>query len=161
MKIKVTEIFIILLLSFVLIGCTEEKQELYAGTYEIEQLTYHTPVISYVPSINLVSISEKAYFKEDSGEKIEGYLIEFELTKENFDVGFSDIGDEFGWANHDNQVKSLRKNNNRAWYVDTDKELTCYVLLQDDGKLYLAWVYGRDDLAITNIYELKKVNSYF
>ncbi|MBQ8293615.1 MAG: hypothetical protein IJX78_07450 [Bacilli bacterium] len=165
MKIKkLLMLFISLILFFSLTSCKKEKEKLtlYAGAYEVMLLTYHHPAISYVPNINLITFSEQGYFKENSEEKIEGYLVEFELTKENFDNGFDNKDEELGWANHEILIKDLRKNNNRAWYVDTGKKLTCYVLIQDNHDVYLVWLYKSENkVIIHNIYKLFKINDYF
>lgn len=160
---KILIVILIFVLSFTLSSCNEEKEKLtlFSGTYAVKELTYHYFLISYVPSLELVVIDENNdnyYFQEDSSEQINGKLIEFELTKKNFDKYFNEDDENFSWQNHENLTETIRKENNRAWYVDTQGNLTWYFLLQNDGSKYVVYVINNDtEKRIDNIYHLEQL----
>ncbi len=156
---KVFIFLLIIVISLSLGGCGKEKLPLFSGTYAVDELTYHYFVISYVPQLELVSISQtdgEYYLEEISTDKTKGKLVEFELNKNNFDVYFEKDTENFSWQNHENLTKTLRKENNRAWYVDIKDNVTWYFLLQNDGSKYIVYVSNTEDgRRIDNIYHLE------
>ncbi len=156
------KVFVFLLISILtlsLISCDKEELPLFPGTYTVNELTYHYFVNSYVPELELVSISqtdEEYYIEEISIEKNKSKLVEFELTKNNFDEYFEEDKENFSWQNHENLTKTLRKENNRAWYGDIEDNITWYFLLQNDGSKYIVYISNtKDGKRIDNIYHLE------
>ena len=156
-SIKKFSVLLIIILLLTLSSCQQEKEKLslFPGMYFVDQVIYHDPTISYVPPLERVVINEDFTFYEDSGLEIQGKLVEFTLTKDNFDDYFLKDENNFGWAEHENLTQTLRKENNRAWFVETSTNSTIYFLLQNNGRKYVVHVAGKNTESIRNLYRLQ------
>lgn len=142
-------------LSFSLSSCgkEEEKLTLFPGIFTVKTITYNYYEIEYVTPLDIVEIKQtenEYYLTQYPYPSIGGELVEFELTKENFDNYFLKDEENFSWQNHENRTVDLRKSNNRAWYVETESSSSCYLLLQNNGTKYI--VYINKNNKITTIY---------
>ena len=152
-KILIFILSSILLISLGSCGKEVEKLILFPGNYTVKTITYNYYEIEYVTPLDIVEIKEKGdgyYLIQYPYPSISGKLVEFELTKDNFDNYFKKDEENFSWQNHENKTVDLRKGNNRAWYVETDSTSSCYLLLQNNGTKYI--VYINKNNKITTIY---------
>lgn len=152
---KVFLSILITILSISLISCGKEPEKLtlFPGNYLVKTVIYNYYEIEYVTPLDIVEIkktNDEYYLEQYPYPSIWGKLVEFELTKENFDNYFRKDEENFSWQNHENKTVDLRKSNNRAWYVETDSSSSCYFLLQNNGTKYI--VYINKNNKITTIY---------
>ena len=146
---------LIVVLAFSLSSCGKEAEKLtlFPGIFTVKTITYNYYEIEHVTPLDIVEIKEKEdgyYLEQYPYPSIWGKLVEFELTKDNFDNYFRKDEENFSWQNHENKTVDLRKSNNRAWYVETDSTSSCYLLLQNNGTKYI--VYINKNSKITTIY---------
>lgn len=140
-------------------------------SYGVEEVTYESPLTDFsmvaqanTPTYtidengNLSSLHE---FTDEESWTVLGDLSEVTLTKDNFDESFrNNSGD--GWFMKES-ASAIRKNTAQAWNVIYNQDTLYYILLQENGEIYLATGYydysekddpGSDDTNIRWLFKL-------
>lgn len=130
----------------------------FGGTYQVENISYdlvsfdfaYTPETA--PLYHLTAQKTLMVQEDKAAENWQdaGMCTEFKLAKENFDDYF--MVDAL-WNGTDAQ--SLRRNNQRAWRVVVSdqpfNDIFYYILLQENGELYLTYGY-MDQSTASSVY---------
>lgn len=114
----------------------------FGSTYRVSELTYSSPMLSYIPDPDSVhfTINEYGSIEAASGgiERSAHFSRTVELTEDNFDALLPPLG----WAGSDDSAR-LRRENDTTWFLETKDiggtPVFCYLMRQKNGDLYLAF----------------------